>query len=74
MAPRSCIAAEIVAGLELTWRFINASVMRGMAADDLADDDALVVQYIWGLPDHDRPHAGGLSLLLGARGLHGVEI
>jgi len=29
------------------------------------------IQTIWGLLDHDLPHAGELSLLLGADGLPG---
>jgi hypothetical protein len=71
--PRS--AAEIVYGLDLTWRFITKSLMRGSATDVIAEDEeALIVQIIWGLLDHDLPHAGELSLLLGADGIPGVEI
>jgi hypothetical protein len=33
-----------------------------------------ILQTICGLLDHDLPHAGELSLLLGASGLPGVEI
>lgn len=71
-APRT--AAEIVHGLELTWRIITALLLRGTPADALADDEASRLQTIWGLLDHDLPHAGELSLLLGADGLPGVEI
>ena len=67
-------AAEIVQGLELTWRFITACLMRGSATDAIPEEEALIVQTIWGLLDHDLPHAGELSLLLGADGLRGVEI
>jgi hypothetical protein len=67
-------AAEILAGLELTWRFITSSVMRGLPTDAVSEEDALIIQTIWGLLDHDLPHAGELSLLLGANGLAGVEI
>lgn len=68
-------AAEIVHGLELTWQFIAGCIMRGSPTDVLpADDEAPAVQTIWGLLDHDLPHAGELSLLLGASGLPGVEI
>ena len=67
-------AAEIVQGLELTWRFITGSVMRGSPTDVLAEGkEATIVQIIWGLLDHDLPHAGELSLLLGADGISGVE-
>ncbi len=67
-------AAEIVAGLELTWRYITNCLMRGSPADAIADQEAEIVQTIWGLLDHDLPHAGELSLLLGAFGIAGVEI
>lgn len=67
-------AAEIVQGLELTWRFITDCLMRGSPADVIPDEEAPIVQTIWGLLDHDLPHAGELSLLLGADGLPGVEI
>ncbi len=67
-------AAEIVQGLEVTWRFITASLRRGSPTDVLSEEEALIIQTIWGLFDHDLPHAGELSLLLGADGLPGVEI
>jgi hypothetical protein len=67
-------AAEILEGLELTWRYIAATLMRGTPGDDLTAKDAEIRQSIWGMLDHDLPHAGELSLLLGAAGLPGVEI
>lgn len=68
-------AAEIVQGLELTWQVIAARLMGGSPEDALAEpEDVTIVQTIWGLLDHDLPHAGELSLLLGAAGLPGVEI
>jgi hypothetical protein len=67
-------AAEIVHGLELTWRFITGCLMRGLATNAISEDDIPSVRTIWGLLDHDLPHAGELSLLLGANGLPGVEI
>jgi hypothetical protein len=68
-------AAEIVDGLELTWRVITDCLMRGSPTDAIAEDEeAPVTQIIWGLLDHDLPHAGELSLLLGAAGLPGVEL
>ncbi len=71
--PRS--AVEIVQGLELTWRYIVSCIMHGSPMDTIADsEDPPVAQIIWGLFDHDLPHAGELSLLLGASGLPGVEI
>lgn len=71
-APRQ--AAEIVQGLELTWRFITDCLQHGAPGDMLTAAEATIVQTIWGLLDHDLPHAGELSLLLGAAGLPGVEI
>jgi hypothetical protein len=67
-------AAEIVHGLELTWRFISDYLMRGSPSDAISEEQVPVLQSIWGLLDHDLPHAGELSLLLGADGLPGVEI
>lgn len=67
-------AAEIVHGLELTWQIITACLMRGSSGDVISEDDIAIIQTIWGLLDHDLPHAGELSLLLGADGLPGVEI
>ena len=67
-------AAEIVHGLELTWRFITDCLMRGSPTDAIPENDIQIVQTIWGLLDHDLPHAGELSLLLGADGMPGVEI
>jgi hypothetical protein len=67
-------AAEILHGLELTWRFITDCLMRGSPTDAIPEQEAVLRQTIWGLLDHDLPHAGELSLLLGADGLPGVEI
>lgn len=67
-------AAEIVQGLEATWRIIEGRLMRGTPADALTEAESDVVRTIWGLMDHDLPHAGQLSLLLRATGLPGVDI
>ena len=67
-------AAEIVQGLELTWRFITACLMRGSPTDAIPAEEVPIRQTIWGLLDHDLPHAGELSLLLGAAGLPGVAM
>jgi hypothetical protein len=67
-------AAEILHGLELTWQFITDCLMRGSPTDAVPEEEVPIVQTIWGLFDHDLPHAGELSLLLGADGLTGVEI
>lgn len=67
-------AAEILHGLELTWRLITVWLMRGAATDGLPEEQIPLLQTVWGLLDHDLPHAGELSLLLGADGLPGVEL
>ena len=67
-------AVEILKGLELTWRVITGCLIRGTPGDAMPEEEALIIQTIWGLLDHDLPHAGELSLLLGAAGLPGVEI
>jgi hypothetical protein len=67
-------AAEIVHGLELTWRFITSCLMHGSPTDAISAEEVSIIQTIWGLLDHDLPHAGELSLLLGADGIPGVEI
>lgn len=67
-------AAEIVQALDLTWRCIAVCLMRGSPADAVPEEQVPMLQTIWGLLDHDLPHAGELSLLLGADGLPGVEI
>lgn len=67
-------AEEILFGLDLTWRVITESVQRGSPTEAVNEAAALTLQTVWGLLDHDLPHAGQLSLLLRADGLPGVEI
>jgi hypothetical protein len=67
-------AAEILEGLELTWQVITDCLMRGSPTDVISNQDQSIIQTIWGLLDHDLPHAGELSLLLGADGMSGVQI
>ena len=67
-------ATEILHGLELTWRFITGCLMQGSPTDAIPTEEVPIRQTIWGLLDHDLPHAGELSLLLGADGLPGVEM
>jgi hypothetical protein len=66
-------ATAIVDGLEATWKLLAETLQRGAPTDPVTDDDDTTLQTIWGLLDHDLPHAGELSLLLGAQGLPGVE-
>jgi hypothetical protein len=67
-------AAEILHWLERTWQFITGCLLRGSPTDAIPEEHVPIVQTIWGLLDHDLPHAGELSLLLGADGLPGVEL
>ncbi len=68
-------AAAIVDGLEATWKLLADTLQRGAPTDEVTESvEATLIQTIWGLLDHDLPHAGELSLLLGAQGLPGVEI
>lgn len=67
-------AAEIVQGLEATWQIIENRLLRGSADDTLTGGESELIRTIWGLLDHDLPHAGQLSLLLRAAGNPGVEI
>lgn len=67
-------AAEIVRGLEATWRVIADRVRHGSPADTPTEAESEVLGTIWGLLDHDLPHAGQLSLLLRAIGMPGVDI
>lgn len=67
-------ATEIVQGLEVTWQVLSDRLLRGAPTDAISEEEGMILQTIWGLLDHDLPHAGELSLLLGAAGLPGVEI
>ena len=71
--PRS--AAEIIAGLERTWRTITACVERWSAlGDPFPPEEAEKLNSVWGMLDHDLPHAGELAYQMGALGLEGPEI
>ncbi|MFM2032640.1 MAG: hypothetical protein RLZZ297_1405 [Chloroflexota bacterium] len=67
-------AALIVDGFAVTWDVIATTLLQGDPTTDLDDETHQRIQTIWGLLDHDLPHAGELSVLLGAIGLPGVEI
>lgn len=67
-------AADVVRGLEVTWQVIAATLTSGDASDEVSEEEVVVLRTIWGLIDHDLPHGGELSLLLGAFGLPGVEV
>ena len=73
--PRS--AAEVVAGLQYTWRVLRAYIEPSTAGDAGDADDSSPVseqeqnglRTVWGMLDHDLPHAGELALTLGVLGL-----
>lgn len=67
-------AAEVVAALDLTWGLISAFIGRGSPGDEVPAEDVERMQIVWGLLDHDLPHIGELSLMLGAFGLATPEL
>lgn len=76
-------AAELVAGLEATWRLMQSSLAR-WTPEELARpfqrqrggrEYTLTRQWImWHLIEHDLHHGGELSFSLGMHGLEGVDI
>jgi uncharacterized damage-inducible protein DinB len=71
--PRS--AAEIVAGLQETWRVLRAYIEPSTRDDPgaVSEQEENGLRTIWGLLDHDLCHAGELSLMLGVLGLETPE-
>lgn len=67
-------AAEIVAGLDESWARLGAYLMRGSAEDEYSKEDGEQLYIIWGMIDHDLPHGGEISMILGAHGLAGLEL
>ena len=67
--PRS--AAEVVAGLQHTWRILRAYIEPSTTDDPglVAEQEQNGLRIVWGMLDHDLPHAGELALMLGALGL-----
>ncbi len=67
-------AAELVTGLEATWRLMQASIDRWTPAEweqELDDEGEIVTRswIIWHLIEHDVHHGGETSLTLGMHGL-----
>ena len=79
---RTRTAAEVLYGLDQTWRIINSCLDRRLAAgrhDTFPDDtgsaeEVTRLRTIWGLLEHDLHHGGELSFQLGAHGLAAVEL
>jgi uncharacterized damage-inducible protein DinB len=67
-------AAEVVQGLDLTWRLLSARLRSGAANDAQSEEETQALQILWGMLDHDLPHIGELSFVLGGLGLPGVVL
>ncbi len=65
--PRS--AAEIVAGLAVTWEWVLKVITPARANESLSEDEAENLRVMWGMLDHELHHGGELAYCLGALGL-----
>jgi uncharacterized damage-inducible protein DinB len=72
-------AAELVRGLETTWRLMHAAIA-GWSSEDWAFTDPAEsptetpAWVIWHLIEHDLHHGGEVSLTLGAHGLAAPDL
>ncbi len=66
--------AAVLAGLDESWARLSAYLLRGSAADEYAAEDGERLYIIWGMIDHDLPHGGEISLILGAHGLPALDL
>ncbi|WP_052889380.1 DinB family protein [Thermogemmatispora carboxidivorans] len=78
-------AAEIVHGLETTWKVIEAALQRWTSADleeilydvdeETGEEETFTRQWvIWHLLEHDLHHGGELSFSLGMHGLAAIDL
>jgi uncharacterized damage-inducible protein DinB len=76
-------AAELVAGLETTWRVMHEAIARWMPADwtqtyqnDPGDEPAIFTRQwvVWHLVEHDLHHGGEVSLTLGMHSLTAPDL
>ncbi|HEU5381626.1 MAG TPA: DinB family protein [Ktedonobacteraceae bacterium] len=78
-------AAELVSGLERTWRVIDEALRRWTLADleetlrdideDTGQEEIFTRQWvIWHLLEHDLHHGGELSFSLGLHGLTAIDL
>ncbi len=77
-------AAELVEGLERTWRILQDALQRWTSSDmeeilHDTEDDGTVVDYqrqwvIWHLIEHDMHHGGEISFSLGMHNLAAIDI
>lgn len=74
--------AELVRGLETTWRVLQEALDRWTVADleevfppTFPGEDSFTRQFVlWHLIEHDLHHGGELSFVLGMHGLTGITI
>ena len=76
-------AAELVSGLETTWRLIQEALASWTPADLetpftrlwQGEEHSLTRQWIiWHVIEHDVHHGGEISLTLGSHGLTGLDV
>jgi uncharacterized damage-inducible protein DinB len=76
-------AAELIQGLEATWRGMHEAIARWTPEEWLAtwpgedESEPEVITrpwVIWHLVEHDVHHGGEISMVLGAHGLRGLEL
>jgi uncharacterized damage-inducible protein DinB len=78
-------AAELVSGLEITWKVIDEALHRWTLADleetlrdiddDTGEEETFTRQWlIWHLIEHDLHHGGELSFSLGMHGLAAIDL
>jgi hypothetical protein len=63
--------AEVLTGLDKSWARLSAYLMRGSADDEYSEADGERLYMMWGMIDHDLPHGGEISLILGPTGYPG---
>jgi uncharacterized damage-inducible protein DinB len=78
-------AAELVSGLETTWKVIEEALQRWTIADldetlrdvdeDTGEEEVFTRQWvIWHLLEHDLHHGGEISFSLGMHGLAAIDL
>lgn len=70
-------AAEVVEGLEFTWKIMVARLADWRiddGRDTFPEDEVKQIGIIWGMKEHDIHHGGELSFALGAYGLSGLDL
>ena len=79
------LPAELVSGLEITWKVIEEALQRWTLADleetvrdvneETGEEEVFTRQWvIWHLLEHDMHHGGELSFSLGMHGLAAIDL